>query len=263
MIFVDTHTHLYLDEFDEDRQKVIAKALQKGVEYLLLPNIDSSTVDAMLHLCDDNPGHCYPMMGLHPGSVKENYEDEMKVVEEWLSKRRFYGIGEIGMDLYWDTSFAVQQQEVLKRQINLALDYDLPVVLHTRRAIDQVIDLIREYTGKGIKGVFHCFTGTPDQAGMITSMGFFLGIGGVVTFKNSTLTDVVRGIDLSHIILETDAPFLAPVPYRGKRNESGYIPIIAEKIANIKNVAIEEVARITTENALNLFGLSHPPRQGK
>jgi TatD DNase family protein len=255
MILTDTHTHLFLKEFDGDRQMVVESAVQKGVNYLLLPNIDSTTVDGMLELCNTFPEHCFPMIGLHPGSVSENNEDELIRVEEWLKKRRFYAIGEIGMDLYWDSTYAIRQEEVLKHQISLALEYDLPVVLHSRNAIDPIISIIRSYGNKKIRGVFHCFSGTLEQAQEIVGMGFMLGIGGVVTFKNLGLATVVKEIGLQHIVLETDAPYLAPVPFRGKRNESAYITVIADKIADIKAITAEEVAAVTTENAIRLFNL--------
>jgi TatD DNase family protein len=255
MMFVDTHAHLYLKEFDADRPAVVERALQQGVKYILLPNIDGTTVEGMLALCDAFPRHCLPMMGLHPGSVKENNESELKRTEEWLGKRTFCAVGEIGMDLYWDSTYAAQQEEVLRHQITLAVKYDLPVVLHSRNAIGRIMTIIRSSGHKNLKGVFHCFSGTTEQAVEITAMGFLLGIGGMVTFRNSTLAAVVSEIGLQHIVLETDAPYLAPVPFRGKRNESAHIPLIAGIIASLKGITVEEVASATTENAVKLFHL--------
>jgi len=255
MMFVDTHAHLYLKEFDADRPAVVERAFQQGVEQILLPNIDSTTVEGMLALCDAFPRHCFPMMGLHPRSVREDNESELKGTEEWLGKRKFCAVGEIGMDLYWDSTHAAQQEVVLRHQIALAVRYGLPVVVHSRNAIDRIITVIRASGHNNLRGVFHCFSGTPEQAGEITSMGFMLGIGGVVTFKNSALAGVVSKMDLQHIVLETDAPYLAPAPFRAKRNESAHIPLIAGKVASLKGVAVEEVAHITTENAMKLFHL--------
>jgi TatD DNase family protein len=253
MIFTDTHTHLYLNAFDEDRSEVVQNAIDQNIKYMLLPNIDSASVSGMFELCTDFPKNCFPMMGLHPTSVKENYKDELKNVEEWLEKKKFIAVGEIGIDLYWDKTFKREQEEAFRYQIDLALKHDLPFVIHSRESFDEIFAVLYDYRESGLKGVFHCFTGTLDQAQKAIDLGFFLGIGGVVTFKNSGLDSVVKEIDLKNIMLETDSPFLAPMPFRGKRNESAYIHLIARKIAEIKNMDLSIVAEITTNNAKNLF----------
>lgn len=253
MIFTDTHTHLYLDAFNPDREEVVRNAIAKGIEYMLLPNIDSTSVEGMLSLCDSFPSNCFPMMGLHPTSVEDNYRDELEQVELWHSKNHFYAVGEIGIDLYWDTSRRKEQEEAFRRQIQLAKELDLPIVIHSRDSFDEIFSIMDEVYEPGLKGVFHCFTGNREQAEKIIAWEFMLGIGGVLTFKNSGLDKVIQDVDLKHIILETDAPFLAPVPYRGKRNESSYIRLIAEKLASIKELDQETVARVTTRNAKDLF----------
>ena len=253
MFLIDTHTHLYLEEFDSDRGEMIARAVQTGVGKMLLPNIDSSSIDGMMRLCNSFPDHCYPMMGLHPTSVKENFEDELKIVDEWLERKKFIAIGETGIDLYWDQTFEKEQELVFRHQINLAKKYKLPIVIHSRNSFNELFAVLEKHISPELTGVFHCFSGNLDQAEKIIEMGFLLGIGGVITFKNSGLDKVIDEMNLDQIILETDAPYLAPVPYRGKRNESAYIKIVAEKIALIKNMTIEAVADITTENARRLF----------
>lgn len=256
MIFIDTHTHLYLDEFSDDLNQVVEKAINKGVKYMLLPNIDSTSIEKMLKLCQTFPDNCFPMIGLHPTSVKSNFENELKIVENYLAKSNFYAIGEIGIDLYWDKTFYKEQLEAMRFQIHLAKECNLPIVIHSRNSFDEVFTVLSELKFPEMRGVFHCFSGSVDQAKkVIAELGFKLGIGGVVTFKNSGLDKVVKEIDLKDIILETDSPFLAPLPFRGKRNESAYTIIIAEKIAAIKNIAIEEVANETTNTALELFKL--------
>jgi len=253
MIIIDTHTHLYLDKFDSDREHAVTAAIEKGVKYMLLPNIDSSSIHPMLSLCDDFPENCFPMMGLHPTSVKDNYKKELGIVNKWLGEKKFIAIGEIGIDLYWDKSYVAQQEEAFRFQIQLGINHDLPLVIHSRDSMDKILEILKEYSGNNIRGVFHCFTGTADQAVKIIQLGFYLGIGGVLTFKNSGLSEVLDSIDLQHIVLETDAPFLAPVPFRGKRNESAYILLVAQKLAEVKKCGIEEVARVTTDNAATLF----------
>ena len=256
MIFIDTHTHLYLNEFSDDLNQVVEKAINKGVKYMLLPNIDSTSIEKMLKLCQTFPDNCFPMIGLHPTSVKSNFENELKIVENYLAKSNFYAIGEIGIDLYWDKTFYKEQLEAMRFQIHLAKERNLPIVIHSRNSFDEVFTVLSELKFPEMRGVFHCFSGSVDQAKkVIAELGFKLGIGGVVTFKNSGLDKVVKEIDLKDIILETDSPFLAPLPFRGKRNESAYTIIIAEKIAAIKNIAIEEVANETTNTALELFKL--------
>jgi TatD DNase family protein len=258
MIFVDTHTHLYLEEFDNDRDQVVRSAIDKGVKYIFLPNIDSSSIDGMMGLSVNFPDHCFPMMGLHPTSVKANYLEEIAVVEEHLSSsgNRFCAIGEIGIDLYWSREFEDCQLSVFSFQLDLAVKYNLPVVIHTRNSFEQAVSVIEEKYNPAIRGVFHCFGGSLKQAEKAIELGFLLGIGGIITYKNSGLQQVVSKIALEHLVLETDAPFLPPVPYRGQRNESKYIPVIAQKISEIKGTSIDAVAHITTENALKLFKIN-------
>lgn len=253
MKLVDTHTHLYTEEFNSDRGKVIHNALGNQVDRMLLPNIDSSSLEAMLALVHMFPEHCFPMMGLHPTSVNDQYEKELDLVEQELSRNHFIGVGEIGIDLYWDKGFRSQQEDALRRQLKLAKQHRLPVSIHTRDALKVVLRIVNEELNDDLKGVFHCFTGTPEDAAKIMDTGFKMGIGGVVTFKNSGLADVVKNIPLTELVLETDAPYLTPVPLRGKRNESAYIRFVAEKIANTKNISFEEVADTTTQTADNLF----------
>ena len=257
MFLIDTHTHLYLDKFDDDRKQVVNRAIDSGVRYMLLPNIDSSSVEPMLNLCGSFPDNCFPMMGLHPTSVKEDYSDELKKVEEMLESKRFYGIGETGIDLYWDKTYIEEQKIVFSRQVELAKKYKLPIVIHSRDSFDVIYEILLELNSDELTGVFHCFTGTYGQAQKVIGLGLKLGIGGVLTFKNSGLDKVIERIGLEHIILETDSPYLTPVPFRGKRNESSYVKYVAEKLSAVKNIPMKEVAEITTKNAINLFRLSN------
>ena len=254
-MLIDTHAHLYLEQFDHDRHKVVENAVSHDVKIMLLPNIDKDSIDPMMELCREFPGHCFPMMGLHPTSVKPDYQEQLELVKAWLEKEKFYAVGEMGIDLYWDKTFFHEQQEAFRVQVALALKYDLPVVIHSRESFGELFELLEETWKPGLKGVFHCFSGNLAQAEHIIALGFHLGIGGVLTYKNSGLPEVIEKISLEHLLLETDAPFLAPVPYRGKRNESAYIPDIAKRIAEIKKVSLEEVASVTTENAKKLFNL--------
>jgi TatD DNase family protein len=252
-MFIDTHTHLYSEEFNEDRTAIINKAISHSVTKLYLPNIDSNSIDGMLQLEKEFPDNCYPMMGLHPCSVKENYLDELIIVKKWLDKRKFIAVGEIGMDLYWDKTFVAEQEIAFKKQIDWALEYNYSIVIHCRNAFDEIFAILQSYP-KLPKGIFHCFSGDVEQAQKILALkNFKLGIGGVLTFKNSGLDKVVEAISIDDIVLETDSPYLAPMPYRGKRNESSYIPLIAKKVAEIKNISIEEVENITTKNANFIF----------
>jgi TatD DNase family protein len=255
MIFVDTHTHLYVKEFNQDSDKVIQTALDNGVKFFFLPNIDSEYIMTMLCLCISHPHHCFPMMGLHPTSVKENYENELEIVTDMLAdpKLKFWGIGEIGIDLYRDKTFEREQLSVFSYQLDLAIRYGLPAIIHTRNSFDIAIRIIEEKNNPSLKGIFHCFGGSVGQAEKAINMGFKLGIGGIITYKNSGLQKVVEMFGLEHFLLETDSPWLPPVPHRGERNESGYIPLIAAKIAEIKKITIEEVADVTTNTALRLF----------
>ena len=253
MKLIDTHTHLYLKEFYTDIDAVIQRADAEGVCKFYLPAIDSTETAAMLELEKKFPGKCMSMIGLHPCSVKENYKEELYKVEQMLPQRKFAAIGEAGLDFYWDTSFMKEQYESLHIQAGWALQYNLPLVLHTRNAMQETIDVIKSYSGKGLSGIFHCFSGILQNAKDIIDQGFFLGIGGVITYKNSGLAEVIKEVDMEHIVLETDAPYLTPVPFRGKRNESSYLKYIVQKIAEIKNISIEEVANQTTKNAEKVF----------
>ena len=250
---IDTHAHTYSEEFEKDREAMIDRALAAGVSKIYMPAIDSGTHSAMLQLADRYPENCLPMIGLHPCYVKENYREELAVVEEHLTQRKFHAIGEAGLDLYWDKTFANQQVIALKLQADLAIKYELPLILHTREATRETIEVINEYKGTGLRGIFHCFGGNVQEAKDITDLGFFLGIGGVVTYKNGGLKEVLPEISLDHIVLETDAPYLSPVPFRGKRNEPSYLPHIAQTIAGIKGVSLEDVLAATTRNAESIF----------
>ncbi len=254
MILIDTHCHLYASEFDADRTLMIERAQHIGIQEFYLPGIDSEAIDGMLNLEKQYPNICFPMMGLHPCYVKDNYLQELNIVENWLKQRKFVAIGEIGLDFYWDKTFATQQQEAFEQQMQWALDYRLPIVIHTREAMQATIDAVKPFAKKGLKGIFHCFSGSYESAKEIIGMNFLLGIGGVVTYKNAGLSEVVGKLDLKHLVLETDAPYLSPVPFRGKRNESSYLEFVLKKIAEVKQITIEEVATITTQNAKELFG---------
>jgi TatD DNase family protein len=254
MTIIDTHCHLYSEEFNADRDTVIKRAQQFGVQKFYLPGIDSESIDGMLSLEEKYPNVCFPMMGLHPCYVKENYKSELEIVEGWLKKRKFVAIGEIGLDFYWDKSYSVQQHEAFEQQMQWAMDYDLPIVIHTREAMQATIDAVKPFADKGLKGIFHCFSGSYESAKQIIAMNFLLGIGGVITYKNAGLGEVVSKINLQHLVLETDAPYLTPVPFRGKRNESVYLEFVINRIAEIKQISVGEVATVTTSNAENLFG---------
>lgn len=252
--YIDSHTHLFSAEFDTDRDQVMQRALDSGVTRMYLPNIDSGTVEAMLDLEKRYPGTAFAMMGLHPCSVNGEVARELETVREWLERRSFSAVGEIGLDFYWDQTFRTEQIEAFSTQVDWALAYGLPIVIHSRESTPECIEVVRSKQNGSLRGIFHCFSGTAAEAAEIIDLGFLLGIGGVVTFKKSTLPEQLEGIGLEHIVLETDSPYLAPVPYRGKRNESAYIPLIAERIAGIKQVSLDEVARVTTDNVLRLFG---------
>ncbi len=253
MILTDTHTHLYLSEFDSDRDVLMAEAKASGIERFFLPNIDSSSVNVILSLENQFPDNCFAMMGLHPTSVKENWKEELDAVEKQLSERKYSGVGEIGIDLYWDKTFFKEQQEVFRRQIQLANHYKLPVSIHSRESFEEIYSILIEIKKEQPCGVFHCFTGDEDQANRAIDLGFYLGIGGVVTFKNSGLDRTLSGVHLKNMVLETDAPYLAPVPHRGKRNVPAFLKLVAEKVATVKNVSVEEVAEITTANSKIIF----------
>ena len=252
-MLIDTHSHIYSEDFIEDIDEVITRAYDNDVRKIILPNIDSSSVRKMIDLVDKYPQICYPLMGLHPTSVGEDYNEELELVEYWLKKRKFYGIGEIGIDLYWESTYFDEQVIAFRHQVELAKKYHLPVVIHVRESFDQVYAILNEVKDDRLDGVFHSFTGTIDQAKSVIGMGFKLGVGGIVTFKNSGLDQVIQQIDPKHLILETDSPYLTPVPYRGKRNESSYLIHIALKIAELHNSSVNEIAKITTDNAVKLF----------
>ncbi|WP_118973770.1 TatD family hydrolase [Taibaiella koreensis] len=253
-VFTDTHTHLYDRRFDDDRAAALTRCLEAGVTRLYLPNCDSETIAPMMAMVAQWPEQCSPMMGIHPCYIKENYKEELAVAESWLSKGQFAAVGEIGLDYYWDKTFVAEQKEAFNTQMDWALNLDLPIVIHTRESMRDGIDMVRAKQNGKLRGIFHCFGGSQEEAREIIDLGFYLGIGGVATFAKSTLPEVLAQIPLEHIVLETDAPYLAPVPYRGKRNESAYIPLIGTKIAAIKNCSVETVAAVTTENARRIFG---------
>ncbi|MEJ0029261.1 MAG: TatD family hydrolase [Bacteroidota bacterium] len=251
--WIDTHAHVFAEQFNPDRNDIIARAIDAGVKEIYMPNIDHTSVDSMFEMEEKFPGTCISMMGLHPTSVKKDFEKELYTVEEWLFKRKFVAVGEMGTDLYWDKSFWEQQKEAFKIQVGWAKKLKLPIVIHCRESMDETIELLEPLLGDGLTGVFHCFTGSLEQARKITSMGFYLGLGGVATFKNGGIDKIIPDLELDNLVLETDSPYLAPVPHRGKRNEPSYIPIIAEKIIGLKNISKEEFQAITTRNALRLF----------
>ncbi len=253
MIIVDTHCHLYDNEFQHDIATVISNAQNEGVRRFYLPNIDSASIDAMLQLEASYPGVCIAMMGLHPCAVKENYKEELKIIDSWMRKRKFAAVGEIGLDFYWDRTFEKQQQDAFRYQIELAIQYNLPIVIHSRESTEACIEVVSEFSGRGLKGIFHCFGGSVEEAERIIALGFYIGIGGVLTFKKSGLAETLRHIDVNHIVLETDAPYLAPVPKRGKRNESAYLRYIVAALAEVKNLDPEEIGRITTLNAAIVY----------
>ena len=254
MELIDTHCHLYAEEFRDDIDALISRAKEAGVTRFFLPAVDKSSHQQMLNLEMRYPGTCYAMIGLHPCSVNANYEAELKSVEDYASTRAFVAIGEIGLDYHWDLTFKEQQLDAFHRQVELAITKNLPIVIHSRNSIDECIHVVSQYPSLERKGIFHCFSGTQEQAEKIVAQGFYLGIGGVITYKNSGLGLAVKDVPLENLVLETDAPYLAPVPYRGKRNESGFLTHIAAKLAEVKRVTVEEVAVRTTANAQKIFG---------
>jgi len=253
MRLVDTHAHLYLNDFKEDMSAVVQKAMQNGIEKVYLPAIDNETHQDLLNLVDSNPDFFRPMMGVHPCSIKENYLEELAIARKWLDSRSDWSaVGEIGLDYHWDITFKEQQKEAFDTQVNWAIQMDLPVVIHSRKSTYDCVELLKPYKGK-VKGIFHCFSGSLEEAKEITKLGLLLGIGGVVTYKNSGLKDVLPEIGLEHLVLETDSPYLTPVPHRGKRNESAYVRFVADEIAYILGKSVSEVANVTTANAETLF----------
>jgi len=256
---IETHAHIYDEVFNDDREAMLERAFQAGIQQIWMPNCDHTTIDGMMALAEQYPNVCLPMMGLHPTYVKEDFQQELYIVEEWLNKaqespsaQKFVAIGEIGMDLYWDKTFVEQQKEAFLVQCDLALKHNLWIDIHSRSAFWEVVELIEKVANPQLKGIFHCFTGTLEEAQKAIELGFKLGVGGVATFKNGGLDKVLPYIDLEHIVLETDCPYLAPVPYRGKRNEVAYIPLIAQRVADLMQVSVESIDQQTTENALLL-----------
>ena len=257
MIFIDTHTHLFSPSFNEDRTDAVQRAINAGVDKLLLPNIDVDSISAMYDLCNQFPNNCFPMMGLHPGSVDENWERNLEVIKEHLFTRNNLAVGEIGMDLYWDKTFQDAQAQAFRQQISWAKELKLPIIIHAREAFEEIFDIVDELNDDNLRGIFHCFTGTLEQARKIQEYGgFMLGLGGVLTYKKSGLDEVVKDIPIDMIVLETDSPYLPPTPHRGKRNESAYLIHIAEKLAEIKQMKLTEVADLTTANARQMFNLN-------
>jgi len=255
MILTDTHTHLYSDAFKDDRNAVIEQAIANGVERFFIPAIDSSYIPGMIDLQKTFPNNVYLMAGLHPTHVKEDFETELAAMKNMVVTEKVVAIGEIGMDLYWDKSFEQQQRDAFKEQIELSISNELPIAIHCRDAFDEVFEVLEDFRNSPLKGIFHCFTGTLEQARQAVGLQLKLGIGGVVTFKNGKIDQFLDKIELSHIVLETDAPYLAPAPHRGKRNESAYLPLIAQKVASIYGLSVEEVAKVTTLNSREVFGV--------
>jgi TatD DNase family protein len=254
-MITDTHTHLYSEQFDEDRKAMIQRAKKAGVSRFFIPAIDSSYSKSMFQLEKDFPEDVFLMMGLHPTSVNKNYLDELAQVKKWIDKRHFYAIGEIGIDLYWDKSFLKQQKEAFKTQIQWAKEKKWPVVIHCREAFDEIFEVLESEKSDDLYGIFHCFTGTKEQAEKAISYHMKLGIGGVITFKNGKIDQFLKDIDIKHIVLETDSPYLAPIPYRGKRNESAYITEVVDKLTTIYGLSFDEIASITTQNSKDVFGI--------
>ncbi|OAQ38562.1 hydrolase TatD [Pedobacter psychrophilus] len=255
MILTDTHTHLYYITDEKERAEQMERCLSNKITRLFLPNVSSQSISLVMDLANAYPKNCFPMLGLHPCDVSENFEEELSIINQHIEKSKIYAIGEIGIDLYWDKTFLKQQQQAFITQINWAKNLDLPIVIHCREAFDEVFEILNFQKDDKLRGIFHCFTGDLNQANTAINLGFNLGIGGVVTYKKAGLDKVVEEIDLKHIVLETDAPYLAPTPYRGKPNESSYLIYIAQKIADIKNISLEEVAEITTANSFKIFGV--------
>jgi TatD DNase family protein len=253
---IDTHAHIYDAKFNEERTETIQRAAQANITKILMPNCAAETIDAMLECEKNYPNVCIPMMGLHPCYVSDfTVSQELKIVEDWLAKRSFCAVGEIGLDYYWDQTFVAEQKMAFRTQIELALHYKLPIVVHSRESNDDCIAIIKEYTSKGLQGVFHCFSGTAQQAQQLVDVGFYLGIGGVLTYKKSGLSEIITTIPTKHLILETDAPYLAPTPHRGKRNETAFMHHVAQHLADLHQTSLAQIDAITTQNAMQLFGL--------
>jgi TatD DNase family protein len=255
MVFIDTHAHIYTQEFLSDIHSVMISAQQAGVEKIVLPSIDMQHFHLMEQLVTEYPGRVFPLMGIHPCSIRENFEKEMELVKHELKQNKYVGIGETGIDLYWDVTYLSQQKTAFEIQLNFAVEFDLPIVIHQRNSFKEIFEVLDKPEFRDVKGVFHCYAGDLDTAYRCIDMGFYLGIGGVVTYKNSLMPEVVKHIPLENLLLETDSPYLPPAPYRGKRNEPAYIPVIAQKIADIRDCDVEEVAAVTTFNTNKLFGI--------
>jgi len=254
-MYTDTHTHLYSENFDNDRDEMIKRAISSGVNRLFLPNIDLHSIQPMLDLVWTYPENCFPMMGIHPCSVDQHVDAQLFQIQKWFKKRKFYAVGEIGLDYYWSVEFKEQQLHAFRTQIHWAIQYDLPIVIHSRNSTPDCIAMLEEMKHPRLRGIFHCFSGNADEAEKITSLGFYLGIGGILTYKNSGLDKAIENIPLEKLVIETDAPYLAPVPHRGKRNESSYIIEIAKKLSELKGVSAGRVGEITTENSKKIFGI--------
>ncbi len=255
MRFIDTHAHLYDESILPEIDAILNNAVAVGIEKIIMPGIDSTCIDDMLLLEHTYPKQCIAMMGLHPCYVKENYVTELAIVEDWLSKRKFVAIGEIGLDFYWDKTFTEQQYKAFETQMQWAIDYNTPIVIHTRNAMGETIEAVKPFAKKGLRGAFHCFSGSKESAQQIIEMGFYLGLGGVLTYKNAGVAEAIKNIPMEFLFLETDAPYLPPVPYRGKKNEPAFMIEVAKKLAEIKQIPLHEVAEITTANAERLFGI--------
>lgn len=254
MMFIDTHTHLFVEQFNEDREEVVQRATDAGVEVMLLPNIDLESIPQMNELAAKYPNNCFPMMGLHPGSVDQNWKQTLQTIEKELFENKYIAVGEIGIDLYWSREFEEAQKEVFRQQVLWAKELGKPIVIHSREAFDEIFEIIDELNDESLTGIFHCFTGTLEQANHVINYGGFkMGLGGVLTYKKSGLDKVIENVDLKHLVLETDSPYLPPTPYRGKRNESSYLLHIAEKLADVQSITLKQVAEVTTQNAKEIF----------
>ena len=254
MMFIDTHTHLFVEQFNEDREEVVQRATDAGVEVMLLPNIDLESIPQMNELAAKYPNNCFPMMGLHPGSVDQNWKQTLQTIEKELFENKYIAVGEIGIDLYWSREFEEAQKEVFRQQVLWAKELGKPIVIHSREAFDEIFEIIDELNDESLTGIFHCFTGTLEQANHVIDYGGFkMGLGGVLTYKKSGLDKVIENVDLKHLVLETDSPYLPPTPYRGKRNESSYLLHIAEKLADVQSITLKQVAEVTTQNAKEIF----------
>lgn len=254
-MLIDTHSHIYTEDFHDDIEEVLQNAYNHDVKKIILPNIDSGSIKRLIDLSNSYPHVCYPLIGLHPTSVDNDFREELSVVDYWLGRHKFYGIGEIGIDLYWDRTYIEQQKEAFTYQVKLAKKHQLPIVIHVRESFNEVFEIVKAEQDGSLKGIFHCFSGDETEAKKITDLGFLLGIGGVVTYKNSTLTEVLQTTDIKNLVLETDAPYLSPEPRRGKRNESANLVYVAKKVSEIYQLTVKEVTEITTANARSLFGI--------